>query len=323
MNQELSSAAAAPAPAILASAANNSGNRWWTYQRERFPVLVHGPVIAMFALAALCFSRLLRGAAGWPSLRSLAVAGSVSFLFFLQLRIADEWKDYADDLRFRPYRAVPRGLVSLLELRRVGMAAAALQLALTVWLRPALVAVLLAVWAYIGLMIKEFGAGARLKRHPAAYLLSHMLIMPLIYLYATACDWLPAGYARPALACFLACGFFLGMAFELARKIRAPRDEEPGVDTYTALWGPERAVTVWMAALLASFVAAMLASVTIGMRAPTMFVLALMLGAAAVGGNAFLRRPVTASALRIERLSALWTLALLFSVGPLPVLLAE
>ena len=36
-------------------------NRWWVYQRERFPVLVHGALIGAFSLSAVCCSALLRG----------------------------------------------------------------------------------------------------------------------------------------------------------------------------------------------------------------------------------------------------------------------
>ena len=35
--------------------------RWWIYQRERFPVLAHGLLIAAFSSSAVCFSQLLRG----------------------------------------------------------------------------------------------------------------------------------------------------------------------------------------------------------------------------------------------------------------------
>jgi hypothetical protein len=36
-------------------------NRWWIYQRERFPVGAHGPVILAFSLSAVSYSALLRG----------------------------------------------------------------------------------------------------------------------------------------------------------------------------------------------------------------------------------------------------------------------
>lgn len=88
--------------------------RWWVYQRERFPVFAHGALIAAFSASAVCYSALVRGA-DRVALGSLAVAFGTAFLFFLQLRIADEFKDFAEDARFRPYRPVPRGLVTLRE----------------------------------------------------------------------------------------------------------------------------------------------------------------------------------------------------------------
>ena len=57
------------------------------------------------------------------------MAFATAFLFFLQLRIADEFKDFEEDSRYRPYRPVPRGLVRLRELGWLGAAAACLQLA--------------------------------------------------------------------------------------------------------------------------------------------------------------------------------------------------
>ena len=37
-------------------------NRWWIYQKERFPLLAHGPLIFAFSACAVAFSSLLRGA---------------------------------------------------------------------------------------------------------------------------------------------------------------------------------------------------------------------------------------------------------------------
>src|SRR5712691_10597834 len=116
-------------------------NRWWTYQRERSPIFVHSPLIATFSVSAMSYSALLRGE---PKLRlaSVLVAFGTAWLFFLQLRIADEFKDCADDARYRPYRPVPRGLVSLRELGVLGVGAALLQAALALWLQPALLLLL-------------------------------------------------------------------------------------------------------------------------------------------------------------------------------------
>src|SRR5580658_10731690 len=111
-------------------------NRWWIYQRERFPVFAHTPIIAAFSLSAVSYSALIRGAHHLPAWQPCVVAFASSFLFFLQLRIADEFKDFEEDSRYRPYRAVPRGLVTLRELGVLGAGAAAIQLVLGLALDP-------------------------------------------------------------------------------------------------------------------------------------------------------------------------------------------
>jgi 4-hydroxybenzoate polyprenyltransferase len=91
-----------------------------------------------------------------PRLDALSVAFATSLLFFLQLRVADEFKDFEEDSRFRPYRAVPRGLVTLRELAWVGVGAAAIQLALALWLDPSIAWLLLLAWIYLAMMTREF-----------------------------------------------------------------------------------------------------------------------------------------------------------------------
>jgi 4-hydroxybenzoate polyprenyltransferase len=295
--------------------------RWWTYQRERFPVLLQGSLIGVLSLSAISYSMLLRGDIHLPGARQSLVAFVTVFLFFLQLRIADEWKDFEDDARFRPYRAVPRGIVTLEELRTVGLAGALVQLALALWLEVSLVPLVLLVWAYMGLMSQEFFAREWMKAHPVAYLAAHMPILPLIYLYAAACDFAGAGGAsRAGIAWFVMVGFFNGLVFEIGRKIRAPQDEEHGVETYTRLWGREKGVLVWFGALVLSALAATMAATQIRWTIPMLMVLGLALAVAMKTGFQFLRRPVTPWAKAIEFCSAAWVLVLHLNLGPVSLL---
>src|SRR5688572_33018036 len=171
------------------------------YQRERFPLLGHGPVVLAFSASAVCFSTLLRArdaaAPTWPRPATLLVAFVCCLLMFLQLRIADEFKDYQEDLRFRPYRPVQRGLVTLRELGVPFVLCSIAQLALAWWLSPRLLILLGITWAYLALMSKEFFVGEWLRRRPVVYLVSHMCIMPLIDLFATGCDWIPSPAGAP------------------------------------------------------------------------------------------------------------------------------
>ena len=234
--------------------ARGLGARLWAYQAERFPLVKHGVLIAAFGASATCLSALLRG--GAPSVLAIVVAVLVLFGFFFQLRVADEHKDNEDDTKFRPERPVPRGLVTLAELRVVAIGVGVTQVALTVALDWRLLGPLLLVWAWMAVMTKEFFVPAWLKKRPIIYMVSHMAIMPLIDLYATACDWLPAGVALHenfglTLGAFLLLSLVNGSVIEIARKSWAPSSEREGVETYSRLWGAQRAGIVVMALLLA------------------------------------------------------------------------
>ncbi|MBW4496110.1 MAG: UbiA family prenyltransferase [Oscillatoria princeps RMCB-10] len=297
-------------------------NRWWVYQRERFPVFKHGLLIAVFSSSAVSYSALLRGQTKVPNAGSLLVAFLSLFLFFLQLRIADEFKDFEDDAQYRPYRPVPRGLVSLRELGAVGAAGAAIQLAVALWLTPALALLLALAWFYLALMTQEFFVREWLKAHPLIYMCSHMVIVPVINFYATACDWLSAGAQPPAgLSWFLAASFFNGAVIEIGRKIRAPQDEEVGVETYSALWGRRHAVLAWLLALGLTATAAFFAARQINFAPAVTGLIAILLSAGVALAWFFLQHPTTKWANLIETISGLWTLLLYLQLGILPLLL--
>lgn len=295
-------------------------SRWWVYQRERFPVVAHGALILAFSGSAVALSALLRGA--WPRTPAFVVAGVTAFLFFFQLRVCDEFKDADDDARYRPYRPVPRGLVTLPELARLGVAAALIQAGLAWWLEPRLLAVLALVWAYMTLMAREFFVAEWLKARPFTYLWSHMLVVPLVDLYATACDWLPASATPPAgLIWFLLASFFNGVVVEIGRKLRAPDDEETGVETYSAVWGRPRAVRAFLAALVLAAASAATAGRLVGVGPLVALAGAVALAWSAVSARPFVQAPATGSGKRFELLSGIWTLAMYLSVGIVPLAL--
>lgn len=295
--------------------------RWIVYQRERFPLAAHGPLVAAFSASAVCFSSLVRGHIAFPRASAFAVAFITSLLFFLQLRIADEFKDFEDDSRFRPYRPVPRGLVTLRELAIVGIGAAGVQLALALWLEPSIVWLLVLAWAYLTLMTREFYAARWLKAHPVVYMASHMLILPLVDLYATACDWWVAGLRRPpaGLYWFLVVSYLNGIVIEIGRKTRVPMDEEHGVETYSALWGPRVAARAWLGAVLLTAVAAWQASIRIGTERPMLILLAALALGCAVVARRFARSSAAGSGKSIELMSAVWTFLMYVGLGAAPL----
>lgn len=281
----------------------------------------NGLLIAAFSSCAVSFSCLLRGGQSIPSMAALLTAFATAFILFLQLRIADEFKDFDEDSRYRPYRPVPRGLVRLHELALIGVGGALVQLALAFWLAPGLALLLVATWGYLALMTREFFVRDWIRERPITYLWSHMLIIPLADLYATACDWQSAqGTPPPGLFWFIAVSFFNGVTLEFGRKIRAPEDEEPGVRTYSQLWGGRKAAFAWLAALFLTAACAVAASARIGFVLPVMVALGLLFMISLVLAWRFLKKPVTGRAKLLEHFSGLWTLVLYLSLGLIPLL---
>ena len=295
--------------------------RLWIYQRERFPLLPMALLSLLLGSASVIFSALARGA-GIPNANILFAASASVFLVFVQMRVLDEFKDLEDDARFRPYRPVPRGLVTCRELRGILAAACVGQVAIAAAVDVRLLWLLAALWGYLALMTLEFFAREWLRSRAFAYLASHNPFGALIALYATAFEWLPrAGDPHPALAFFALAVFFDTALLEIGRKIRAPQDEEEGVVSYSSVWGRSRAAAAWCGAFALALVSGWLAARETGQGA---VFAALMVPAGVAAGVCclrYLRKPETRRAKAIEGLSGLASLALYASLGPVSVLL--
>jgi len=299
------------------------GARLWAYQAERFPVFKHGALIVAFGASAVCLSAMLRD--GGPSLSAILVAVLVLFGIFFQLRVADEHKDNEEDTKFRPERPVPRGLVTLAELRAVAIGVAVAQVALTAWLDWRLLGLLALVWAWLAVMTKEFFVPVWLKKRPLVYMISHMAIMPLIDLYATACDWLPHGDGGHSgfgftLGAFLLLSLINGSAIEIARKCWAPDQECEGVDTYSKLWGPGRAGIAVLCILLAGSALAAFINVRSDAGVWMLGGLALVTAWCAWCAIDYAGTPTTKTAKALETGSGVFVLANYLLLGVIPLL---
>jgi len=298
--------------------------RWWIYQKERFPLVQHGPVIFAFSFSAVAFSWMLHSSEGWPNPLSILVAFVTCLLFFFQLRISDEFKDKEEDARYRPYRPVPRGLVTLRELTVLFVLCGIVQIGLALWLDAQLLILLLITWTYQALMGREFFIGNWLRGKHLTYLITHMAIMPLVDLYATGTEWLVSlGHAPDGLFWFLLASLFNGMGIDIGRKIRSPEDEEEGVSTYSVVWGRSKALWTWWLVMALALVCTCIAAYRIEFFLPILIILCLALGGAVVVGIVFLRRQTRGAGKWIEIYSGAWTLILYMSLGLLPLIWRE
>lgn len=166
-------------------------------------------------------------------------------LFFL-LRVFDEHKDYALDVKNHPQRVLQSGLITLDHLKIAGAICVLIQVfwvllmdggfgnAFYAWL-------IMFIWAC--LMAAEFFCGEWLEKRLTLYAFSHMLIMFLI-------GWWAANMASDnATLGFLMCTHLLmlfvgGFSFEITRKTRGPEEERETVDSYSRVFGVQGAAHV-------------------------------------------------------------------------------
>ncbi|MEO5616579.1 MAG: UbiA family prenyltransferase [Candidatus Eisenbacteria bacterium] len=301
--------------------------RLWRYQAERFPLAGYAPLITAFTFASVSYSRSARRFAGLPDSAGfvpwpLFVVGAfTSLACFLLLRVLDEHKDAETDRRWRPELPVPRGLVSLGELRGLGAVLVASGVAANALVAPVLLLPLLLVAAWAALMTKEFFVRVWLRAHVGAYLVTHMLIMPMIDAYTTGIDWLVAGRHAPSgLPWFLAATFANGVLVEIGRKLRAPADERQGVDSYTRAWGVRRAPLAWLLVLAAAATVVTIAARSTGaagLSAAIVFPAAALLAIPAVR---FVATGDERAAKQVELTSGLWGLISYLTLGFGPML---
>lgn len=296
-------------------------NRWWVYQQERFPIILNAPLVVVFCLSVMLFSTMQQVEAHAPSIMLVGGAAISTLILFFQLRVADEFKDFATDSEYRPHRAVPRGLVTLRELAVLAYIGAAIQFGIALYFDVGLISILAGVWLYIALMTKEFFVPVWLREHPVAYLVSHMLIMPIIAFYISAFDWLCISHSIPAgLGWLLLLSFCCGLVLEIGRKTKAPAKEREGVETYSALWGAPVSAVIWIGCIALSSAAYLnaLSFVTAANRYSILAVSLPLIGLAAA--VPLLRRKWSlqdSADVAIEPMSGLVALTLYLCLGPI------
>lgn len=294
--------------------------RLWLYQADRFPIFKTALLLAVFSAASISVSAHLAGRS-LPSAATLVSVWLVTLILFFQMRACDEWKDLEDDRKFRPERPIPSGLVTLRLIVSIALLGGLAAIGLTANIAASLLIPLALVWLWLGLMTLEFFVPHWLKARPFLYLISHMMIMPLIDLFITAAEWLPHGnLPRPGLWLFLCLSFVNGCVLEIGRKVWAPQSEREGVETYSRLWGHRRAAWIWaglcvLAWLLLAGVG-MMVDAPIAVAAPGL----LAVGAVFWIATKFVTAPTASNEKAIDTAAGLWVFVCYCLAGFAPLI---
>ena len=241
------------------------------YLNERFPLGKNSFFVLIFTLSGYIYTSLLYNSKimylftngvkiGIFQYKIIALF-IIIFMFFFQLRITDEFKDYEEDLKYRAYRPVQRGIISLKTLGKIGIATVIIQIMLAHVIDPEIIYFMIFVWIYMLLMTKEFFIKKWLTKRVLTYALSHVVIMIFITLViVNATQYILLDGTENifefgvlqwnrhnidfALIPLFTLNYLNGIVLEIGRKTRRADEEEHGVQTYSKLWGRKKAVVV-------------------------------------------------------------------------------
>jgi hypothetical protein len=238
--------------------------RWLTYTRERFPLFSH--LLLTCGIASSAFF-LHAKQSEFLSLLSMQVVlrfvlGVIGFcVFFFQLRLMDELKDFKKDQIANPTRPLPRGLLSSTEVARmigriqILMFVSSMTLVLAGFVSAGIAYALTTFWLF--LMFKEFFVSQWLTKRPLLYAISHQVISILLVAFAVFLFTPFESQAGEQISrtfnfgCAVMSGFFI---YEVCRKLNPSAN--PILGTYFVSFGFLRT------GILVTVVAAVLAFVT-------------------------------------------------------------
>jgi 4-hydroxybenzoate polyprenyltransferase len=296
--------------------------RLYLYQKERFPILVHLPLIAAFSFSAIGFSQACRGVDGFISTQAYLCCVFTNFSLFFVLRVCDEHKDKVDDAKYRTYLPVPRGLVTLSELNVIAIALSVVAVVLNLLFFSALLPFLLLAAGFLFLMRYEFFVPDWLRDRQVLYITSHMIIIPLADMYASSYDWRLSKDPYPlGMLLFFAVSYLNGLVLEIGRKMRVKETEEVGVTSYTNLWGIRKAPLIWLIIVMVNGGLALFAAYWVDYSYYSYILLATTIAFAIVFAFVFLLKPTSKSAKSIEIISLVWALSMYLALGALPLLI--
>lgn len=295
--------------------------RLYIYQKERFPFLVQGPLIAIFTFSAIAYSRICRGEEGFIQWPDYLIGIYVTITLFFVLRLFDESKDKVEDAKYRPYLPVPRGLVSLKELQWLTWFIIISQVVIILLFQTNMIYLYLLVLGYLLLMRIEFFVPEWLKKRRLVYVASHMVIIPMVDIYASGLDWLlDNDDPHWGLAWFFAVSYTNGIVLEFGRKIKAPEDEEEGVETYSKIFGTKGGAKAFIFILFITMALAMGASNFADFGWPAYIFFSVFFVLCAWPAVLFIKQPSPQRSKYIEYASAAWTGLMYLALGGIPML---
>jgi hypothetical protein len=204
------------------------------YQQERFPLIVLIPV----SLSGVMGASAVLGLHNWTTI-ALATCLTVAFLF--HVRVIDEVRDFTHDNAYHPDRPVQKQIISIRGLKILRALSLLLFFAISLSsLRTFILAA--AVFAYSALAGRDFFCPNWIRKYFYLYNLLNMVqLIGLQMVVYTMFNW-DYDFNKVIVANIIMV-FLLSLLLEVVRKIKLPKDETLGRDTYSDRLGFTGSIT--------------------------------------------------------------------------------
>lgn len=217
--------------------------RWAVFVWERFPPPIHLPLVLAFGGGNLAVAAQVTGIQ--PSLKSLVLGLVAASFFFFRLRLFDELKDYETDLTEHPDRPLPRGVVSVREVKKAALFSAVLEGGLATILGWHVLAAWSIAALYSLLMYNEFFCGRWMRPKLELYALVHTLVAGGLGWFLACVGTLKMPWELPSVVLgFALVNWSVFNVFEFARKTYGDDESDGRAETYSGRLGPLGAVAL-------------------------------------------------------------------------------
>lgn len=217
--------------------------RLYIYQKERFPVVF----VFLTTLAVVLSSFAVTNTP--LHFLNIFFALLAAFIYILHIRIVDEIRDYQHDLEYHKLRPIPRGIISLQELKTIDLFTILIFTLVAIQYGFLTFFIGLSAILYTFFASQEFFMYEKIRSHFLLYNAVNIIQIVILQLFVYAL-FSPTFYDSLIVWIHLLFIFINSIILEILRKIKIKSEESLGHDTYSWHLGFKK--SLWLNLFLAT-----------------------------------------------------------------------
>lgn len=213
--------------------------KFYYYQKSRFPILI----IGLSLIPAILSSGAI--VSGTISTFQVVAALVISLLYILHIRILDDRRDFKHDSLYHKERPVQKGIITNHDLLKIDIVVLPTLILLTAFFGVFALLLIFIMLIYSFLAERSFFIEMSLKKNFFIYNLVNTIQTFILQLlvYTIFAGTIPFTTLLITHYAFTCIGTII---FEFVRKVKLPKEDGSGRDTYTWYLGFQKAILVYI-----------------------------------------------------------------------------